>query len=46
MVTERLSRFEHPAWLTAISTLFAWGIILAVVFAALFAVPYLVLTLL
>ncbi|QSG03186.1 Uncharacterized protein AArcS_1985 [Natranaeroarchaeum sulfidigenes] len=46
MVTERLSRFDHPAWITAVSTLIAWGIILAVVFVALFAVPYLAVTLL
>lgn len=46
MVTERLSRFDHPAWLTAVSTLIAWGIILAVVFVVLFALPYLAVTLL
>ncbi len=46
MVTERLSRFDHPAWLTAVSTLIAWGIILAVVFIVLFALPYLAVSLL
>jgi|AntDeeMetagen285_2_1112576.scaffolds.fasta_scaffold01110_11 hypothetical protein len=46
MISERLSRFDHPAWLTAVSTLIAWSLILLAVFVVLFVVPYLIVTLL
>ena len=35
-------RFEHPAWLTAAGTLVSYGLILLVMFAALFVLPFLV----
>ena len=37
-----LDRFEHPAWLTAAGTLASYGLILLVMFAALFVLPFLV----
>ena len=37
-----LAEFDHPAWLTAAGTLAGYGLILAVMFALLFVVPYLV----
>jgi hypothetical protein len=38
--------FDHPAWLTGVGTAVAYGLILLVLFVALFVVPYLVFTLL
>ena len=38
--------FDHPAWLTGVGTLVAYGLILMVLFVALFVVPYLLFTLL
>jgi hypothetical protein len=38
--------FDHPAWLTGVGTLVAYGLILVVLFVALFVVPYLLFTLL
>ena len=35
-------RFDHPAWTTGLATAFGYGIVLAVLFLALFVVPYLV----
>lgn len=32
---------DHPTWLTAVGTLLGYGVILAVMFAVLFVVPYL-----
>ena len=37
-----LAEFDHPAWLTAAGTLAGYGLILVVMFALLFVVPYLV----
>ena len=37
-----LAEFDHSAWLTAAGTLAGYGLILAVMFALLFVVPYLV----
>jgi hypothetical protein len=39
-------RFEHPAWLTAAATLVSYGLILLVMFAALFVLPFLVYSML
>lgn len=36
-----LDEFDHPAWLTAAGTLAGYGLILAVMFALLFVLPYL-----
>jgi len=33
---------DHPAWVTAAGTLASYGLILAVMFAILFVVPFLV----
>lgn len=41
-----IERFDHPAWVTGIATAIGYGIILTVLFIALFVVPYLVFTLL
>lgn len=35
-------RFDHPAWVTAAATLVSYGLILLVMFLALFVVPFLV----
>jgi dolichyl-phosphate-mannose--protein O-mannosyl transferase len=35
--------FDHDAWLTAVGTGLSYGLVLAVVFLALFVVPFLVL---
>ncbi|QLH84526.1 hypothetical protein [Halosimplex pelagicum] len=37
-----LDRFDEPAWITAAATLVSYGLILAVLFALLFVVPFLV----
>jgi len=37
-----LDQFDHPAWLAAAGTLVSYGLILAVLFALLFVLPYLV----
>ena len=42
---DRFDRFDHPAWLTAAGTLASSGLILVFMFALLFVLPYLVLTL-
>ncbi len=34
--------FDHPAWMTGVATVVGYGLILAVLFVALFVVPYLV----
>jgi hypothetical protein len=39
-------RFDHPAWLTGAGTVVGYGLILLVLFVALFAVPYLVFSVL
>ena len=44
MVT-RLTQFDHPAWLTAASTLAGYGLILLFMFVLLFVVPYLAVSL-
>ncbi|UPM41837.1 hypothetical protein [Halocatena salina] len=36
------SEFKHPSWLTAFGTLAGYGIILFVLFVALFVLPYVV----
>jgi hypothetical protein len=33
--------FDHPSWVTAATTIVAYGVILAVIFLLLFVVPYL-----
>jgi len=38
--------FDHPAWLTGAGTVAGYGLILLVLFVALFVVPYLLFTLL
>jgi len=38
--------FDHPAWLTGAGTVAGYGVILLVLFVALFVVPYLLFTLL
>jgi hypothetical protein len=38
---QTLDRFDHPAWATAAATLASYGLILALLFALLFVVPYL-----
>jgi hypothetical protein len=35
-------RFDHPAWLTGVGTAVSYGLILLVLFVALFVVPLLV----
>ncbi|WP_193366307.1 hypothetical protein [Halosimplex carlsbadense] len=37
-----LDRFDGPAWVTAAATLTSYGLVLAVLFALLFLVPFLV----
>jgi hypothetical protein len=37
-----LERFDGPAWVTAAATLVGYGLVLAVLFALLFVVPYFV----
>lgn len=37
-------QFDHPAWLTAGGTLVGYGLILLVMFALLFVVPFLIYT--
>lgn len=37
-----LDRFDGPAWVTAAATLASYGLVLAVLFALLFVVPFLV----
>jgi len=37
-----VDRFDHPAWVAAAATLVSYGLILLVMFAALFALPFLV----
>ncbi|WP_436923930.1 hypothetical protein [Halosimplex amylolyticum] len=37
-------RFDHPAWITAVGTLASYGLILLVMFLALFVVPFFVYT--
>lgn len=39
---DTLDRFDHPAWVTAGATLVSYGLVLLVLFALLFVVPYLV----
>ncbi|MFB6073481.1 MAG: hypothetical protein ABEJ89_00550 [Haloarculaceae archaeon] len=34
-------RFDHPAWWTAAGTAVGYGLVLAVIFLVLFAVPFL-----
>lgn len=34
--------FDHPAWFTAAATLVSYGVVLAVLFALLFVVPFVV----
>ncbi|GAA0660311.1 hypothetical protein ACFQDG_17345 [Natronoarchaeum mannanilyticum] len=46
MTIDALDEFDHPAWLTAASTAVAYGVVLLVMFAALFLVPYALFTLL
>lgn len=41
-----LGEYDHPAWLTAAGTAVAYGVVLLVMFAALFLVPYAIFTLL
>jgi hypothetical protein len=36
--------FDHPAWTTGLATALGYVIVLAVLFLALFVVPYLVFT--
>lgn len=36
-----LRRFEHPAWMTALGTVVGYGLVLVVMTALLFGVPYL-----
>ncbi|SNZ13481.1 hypothetical protein SAMN06269185_2217 [Natronoarchaeum philippinense] len=40
MPIDAFEKYDHPAWLTAASTAVAYGVILLVMFAALFLVPY------
>ena len=40
-MSQRLGRFGHPAWLTALGTFVAYGAILLVMTLVLFAIPYL-----
>ncbi|MFC6862493.1 hypothetical protein ACFQGE_03335 [Halomicroarcula sp. GCM10025817] len=44
-MASRVAQFDHPAWLTAASTLAGYGLILLVLFVLLFVVPYLALAL-
>ncbi|WP_185715505.1 hypothetical protein [Halocatena pleomorpha] len=37
--------FNHPSWLTAVGTLAGYGLVLLVLFVALFVLPYLLFTL-
>ncbi|WP_174811850.1 hypothetical protein [Salinadaptatus halalkaliphilus] len=37
-----VNQFDHPSWITAVSTLVGYGLILAVLTVALFIVPWLV----
>jgi len=46
MTIDALDEFGHPAWLTAVTTAVAYGVVLLVMFAALFLVPYALFTLL
>lgn len=39
---ELTDQFDHPAWLTAGGTLVGYGLILVVMFALLFVLPFLV----
>lgn len=33
-------QFDHPSWFSAVGTFVAYGVILALMFAVLFLVPY------
>jgi hypothetical protein len=44
-MAQRLSQFDHPAWLTAGGTLVGYGLILAFMFVLLFVVPFLLFSL-
>jgi len=39
-------QFDHPAWMTGLGTAVGYGLILVVLFVALFIVPFLVFTVL
>lgn len=39
---DALDQFDHPAWRTAAGTLVGYGLLLALLFVALFVVPFLV----
>jgi len=41
-----IERFDHPAWDAGLATALGYGIILLVIFVALFVVPYLLVSLL
>ena len=42
MTVDALDRFDGPAWVTAAATLASYGLVLAVLFALLFVVPFVV----
>lgn len=46
MTIDALDEYGHPAWLTAVGTAAAYGVVLLVMFAVLFLVPYGLFTLL
>ena len=39
-MSARFGRFDHPAWLTALGTFVAYGVILLVMTLLLFLLPY------
>lgn len=39
---DTFDRFDHPAWTTAAGTLVSYGLVLAVMFALLFVLPFVV----
>jgi len=41
---DTVDRFDHPAWVTAAGTLASYSLILLVMFALLFVLPYLAYT--
>jgi hypothetical protein len=39
-----IGKYKHPAWMTGVATAVSYGLILALMFALLFVVPYLLVT--
>jgi len=45
-VAELKAEYDHPAWVTAVGTVLAYGVVLVVMALLLFGIPWLIFTLL